>query len=180
MSRRELYHNGTIVRAFEESGVRFLRATEDDMYLSSNDADEKAVTMVTDKLFDQIPRFQLETSSLPDPEELIGLSILMAERGDPDPLMERWLLTPEGDEAAIYFIIFAEVGAIKVGYSANLESRLNSYKSHFPGELEIHQMPGNRRVESEILQAFAPILIKGREWFWPHPALINYIHGCVG
>lgn len=74
----------------------------------------------------------------------------------------------------IYFIQ-KQAGPIKVGYSANVSSRLQTLQTGSPESLTLlAQLSGNRTLERYIHNKFAHLKLEG-EWFKPERELLAYI-----
>lgn len=81
----------------------------------------------------------------------------------------------QGDEV-VYFIREKSSGRIKIGYSKNFKSRINSLKTSSPGGLEILLVErGDLKREAELHQRFKKYRQHG-EWFDPGPEILKYIN----
>lgn len=86
---------------------------------------------------------------------------------------DKWDL---GENQIIYFIQAGEDGAIKIGLTSNILTRIISFRTHQEKALFIRRLvPGNLMREREIAQKFDHLRIRG-EWFSPGPDLVEYIN----
>lgn len=76
----------------------------------------------------------------------------------------------------VYFAqMIGEYNPIKIGYTTDISSRIQSVAQGLPFELRlVGLVPGDKGIESYIHAKFSHHCIKG-EWFYPSPALIEFI-----
>lgn len=65
-------------------------------------------------------------------------------------------------------------GLIKIGFSTNLPTRLRRYRLTIRDVLLV--LPGGRAEEAALLARFADDLERGREYFRPSVALVDFIN----
>lgn len=165
---------GIEVRPVPGDTMRFVRG-DGDCFLSGG-ADGEAVTLVTQPLYDAIPKCEISLDGLPDIEDLYEAIFSHQDGRDTD--FYREFISEKGETGTIYFILSIEHGLIKIGLSRNMSQRRYNYKTANPGTLEEYIIPGNRSVERAILMRFKKVRHHG-EWHYPHPTLIAYIHGAI-
>jgi hypothetical protein len=164
---------GIEIKPTADTGFRIVKGPgSDGCYLSNNEEGEKAVTYVSQELYDAIPRVDISLAGMPDPEDLWDWL-----HGDDDALRNRWVCE-DGESTTVYFILSPDTGMIKIGYTASFERRMSVYVGHNCGDLEIYKVPGNRAMERALLQKFRTVRRRG-EWHYPHPALIAYINATL-
>jgi hypothetical protein len=73
----------------------------------------------------------------------------------------------------VYVVYYLQVGdAIKIGYTANLPTRLRTYP---PNAKLLAYESGGQRLEARRHRQFAEDLAAGREWFRPSERLLAHI-----
>jgi hypothetical protein len=73
----------------------------------------------------------------------------------------------------VFVVYYLQVGeAIKIGYTANLPTRLRTYPPH--AKLLTYE-PGGPALEAQRHKEFAEDLTAGREWFAPSDRLLAHI-----
>ena len=75
-------------------------------------------------------------------------------------------------------IYFAQLptGGIKIGYSEDVERRMEQLAYHYGDELSVlHTMPGDRAKEREMHERFAHLRLGRTEQFQPGPDLMAFI-----
>ncbi|HYE12188.1 MAG TPA: GIY-YIG nuclease family protein [Patescibacteria group bacterium] len=83
---------------------------------------------------------------------------------------------PNGNEKGfIYFVQGENGGAIKIGYTKDVESRLKALQTGYPDTLKvICLLPGNEKKEKALHYKYRNIQLRG-EWFKPDNILLNDI-----
>jgi hypothetical protein len=81
-----------------------------------------------------------------------------------------------GYDPVIYFISYEnDPTKVKIGYTTNLGSRLRSYRTGSPHEIQVqHVRSGSREAEQALHRKFANDHIKG-EWFKRSVAILEYM-----
>lgn len=75
----------------------------------------------------------------------------------------------------VYFIQGENGGAIKIGYTYNIDQRIASLQTGYPDKLLVlADIPGDEVVESELHKIFSEYKLRG-EWFKPSDELISFI-----
>lgn len=75
----------------------------------------------------------------------------------------------------VYFVQARKMGLIKIGYSTNVQKRLQALSTGCPDALDLLcVVKGNQRLESSIHQKFAEERVKG-EWFSPSSRILSFI-----
>ena len=79
----------------------------------------------------------------------------------------------------IYFIQQVKTGTIKIGYSDNINKRMQSLQSASPKKLILlGYIDGSKKLERLIHRFFHENQMEG-EWFEPAPKVLNYIFSLI-
>lgn len=80
-------------------------------------------------------------------------------------------------DPVIYFVQVDGAGPIKIGFTENLEKRIQGMLTATPGTIKVlATRPGTLAEERVLHQRFAHLRVS-REWFRPEEDLITYIRG---
>lgn len=153
------YEGITIVSATINQGARIILHNGGTIFKYDEESGQVVVTIAVE-LYEAIPRIDLLIGELPDPDDIYD-NLIDLEDGSPF-------------RGTCYFGISSSTGLIKIGYSIDFNNRKRCYKTHSPEPLNFYAMPGNRPLESRFHRFFKPIRHHG-EWYYPHPALLDYI-----
>lgn len=75
----------------------------------------------------------------------------------------------------VYFIQGENGGAIKIGYTKNIESRLHTLQTSYPDALKVLCLiPGSTKIETNYHDKFKDIRLNG-EWFKPDKEIFDEI-----
>lgn len=73
----------------------------------------------------------------------------------------------------VYFIQMDRIGAIKIGYTTDVEKRIASLQTASPYKLYLLCVfPANEEIERQLHYCFRDVRLEG-EWFLPHPFLLK-------
>lgn len=91
-------------------------------------------------------------------------------------LLEMPWLADRVTSTSVYFIQAVGGGPIKIGYAANVATRLNALANSSPVVLRVIAVidGGGRAEEAELHRRFAAARLHG-EWFRPVPELLAYV-----
>lgn len=109
----------------------------------------------------------VETGELPKPERTKPKNLWRWSQVD------RMLMGGADSRHRVYFIEMNEF--IKIGYSSNLERRIENLALGHPYEIRLlHDIEGSFDLETDLHRRFAHIHVRG-EWFRKEQELLDYI-----
>lgn len=81
-----------------------------------------------------------------------------------------------GKGDCVYFLLFKSSNNIKVGFTSNLNKRLQAYRTHSPEEFSVIKViKGSRRIESSVKNKLKPYRVRG-EFFNASKYTLDYIN----